>query len=158
MKFTFKDILTGIGERATEAYRQSLIDNDRVATGKTKNSIKYEVNGNTVKVVGASHIMDLEHGKDAAAIAAEGAGLTQQIEEWMSARGIWSGALRAIMRSLQANGWNTSRKNRTNPNGGTKGIITDVTEKVYKDAVEEISIASKELIKKEVKDGFSNFK
>ena len=65
MKFTFKDILTDIGERATEAYRQSLIDNDRVATGKTKNSIRYEVNGNTVKVVGASHIMDLEHGKDA---------------------------------------------------------------------------------------------
>lgn len=159
MKFTFRDILQKIGEKGTEAYRQSLIDNDRVATGKTKNSIRYEISGdNVLKIYAASHIMDLEHGKTASQIQAEGANLEQQISEWMSARGIFKGATAAIMRSLVKNGWNTTRKNRTGQNGGTVGIITNVTKNIEEDVVEEISTIASEQIRKNIKDELSNFK
>lgn len=150
-----EDRLKKIGEEGAEAYRQSLIDNDRVATGKTKNSIGYRVKDNTVTIFGAPYIMDLEEGQSAQQIQQQG-DLNSQISEWMSARGIPSFLLSRIVRSLRANGWNTTRRNRTGKNGGTDGIITDVTKSIEKNVSKDIVKGSYEAVKKAVSNGIND--
>ena len=45
-----------------------------------------------------------------------------------------------------ANGWNTTRPNRTGQNGGTKGIITDIDKQVIELATSAITKGSKKQI------------
>lgn len=126
-----KKELERIGALGVGLYRQSLEDNDRVATSKTKNSIRFEAKKDSLTFYALDHIRDLENGKTAQQVQQEAnsAGFFDQISDWVQARGIRANTSN-VVRSLMANGWNTTRPNRTGQNGGTRGIITDVDKKI----------------------------
>lgn len=131
-----------VGKKGVELYKQSLSKNDRVATGKTKNSIRFESSKNKITFYALDHIRDLENGKTAQQVQqeAKSSSFFDQIDDWVKSRGIGANTS-TIARSLIANGWNTTRPNRTNPNGGTKGIITDI-DKIVTDMVIESVLGS----------------
>ena len=119
---TYKQILEKKGDSLINLYKQALINADRVATGKTNNSFRFEVKEENFKVkfiiYSADHVRDLETGQTAAQVRQkDNASLFDQIQEWVNARNIGgSKKLLASMRiysSLLEKGWNTSLPNRT---------------------------------------------
>lgn len=156
----YKDILNESGKNAVELYRIALEENDRVATGKTRDSIRYEVKveGPKVKLVlwALDHIRDLETGQTASQIQSKDSGnLFNQIQEWVQARNIGGSkqllVSARIYRSLLKNGWNTELPNRTGQNGGTAGLITNVDEEVTNNAVEDVKKGAKNVILAQLK-------
>ena len=69
---TLEEVLNKDGQKAVEIYRQSFIDNDRVATGKTNQSVTYSVTKNndvtTLSITGRKDINQLEEGVTASTI------------------------------------------------------------------------------------------
>tara|TARA_R110002051_G_scaffold48023_2_gene94478 strand:- start:295 stop:744 length:450 start_codon:yes stop_codon:yes gene_type:complete len=145
-----EDILAKVGIDAVEKYRQSFIENDRVATGKTNQSVSYEVDNNTpgvtvLKVTGRKDINQLEEGVSADEYAANPASFSA-LEEWISARGL-NRTAESIDDGLRRNGWVSGN----GPKGGTPNIITTPTQQVISEAKIQIEKNSKEMILKEIK-------
>lgn len=145
-----EDILSKVGSNAVEKYRQSFIDNDRVATGKTNQSVSYEVDNNSpgitiLKVTGRKDINQLEEGVSADEYAANPASFSA-LEEWISARGL-NRTAESIDEGLRRNGWVSGN----GPKGGTPNIITTPTQQVISEAKIEIEKNSKEMILKDIK-------
>ena len=143
----FSKELDKVGSVGVSLYRQSLEKWDRVATGKTRNSIRFEPKPNKLTFYALDHIRDLENGKTAQQVQQEAnnPSFFDQISEWVQARSIRANTAN-IARSLMANGWNTTRPNRTGQNGGTKGIITDIDKQVVELATSAITKDSKKQI------------
>lgn len=145
-----EDILTKVGLNAVEKYRQSFIDGDRVATGKTNQSVTFEVDNNvpgvtTLKVTGRKDINQLEDGVSADEYASNPATFSA-LEEWISARGL-NRTAESIDEGLRRDGWVSGN----GPKGGTPNIITTPTQQIILDAKIEIEKNSKEMILKEIK-------
>jgi hypothetical protein len=150
-----KDILNDNGKEGVELYKQSLTQNDRVATGDTVNSIRFEVVGDeskaSLRFYALDHIRDLEEGQTAQQIQQKG-DFFSQLNRWVQSKGLGdSGVTGLIMRSLQNNGWNTDLPNRTGQNGGTKGLITDVDAKVVENVNNSLKKSSKSLILEKIR-------
>ena len=152
---TLLNILKSNGEEAVKLYKQTLVDNDRVATGDTKESIRYEAKEEGTKgkltIYALDHIRTLETGQTAEDIKKkDNANFFDKIQEWVNSRDIGASkkylVSARIYRSLLKNGWNTTRPNRTNQNGGTKGLITDVDKEVKLNVLDDI----KKNIKKDI--------
>ena len=146
-----KKALDKIGREAVERYRQSMIDNDRVSTGATLESIEYSitnVNGNIkLLVVGREDINTLETGVSAEEYRSDKATLGA-LDTWLSAEGLIQSE-ESLDSKLSATGWNTKLPNRTGENGGTKGIISGPTEELVKD-LDDIDQAVKDSIIKQM--------
>ena len=131
------NILKSNGEEAVKLYKQTLIDNDRVATGATKESIRYEAKEESTKgkltIYVLDHIRTLETGQTAEDISANPP-MFQQIERWAIARGV-NRAASAIIRGLMLNGFE-----------GTPGLITNVDKIVEINVLDDI----KKNIKKDI--------
>ena len=131
------NILKSNGEEAVKLYKQTLVDNDRVATGATKESIRYEAKEESTKgkltIYALDHIRDLETGQTPEDISANPP-MFQQIERWAIARGV-NRAASAIIRGLMLNGFE-----------GTPGLITDVDKIVEINVLDDI----KKNIKKDI--------
>jgi len=145
-----EDILTNVGIDAVQKYRQSFIDGDRVATGKTNQSVSYEVDNNNpgitiLKVTGRKDIHQLEEGVSADEYASNPASFSA-LEEWISARGL-NRTAESIDDGLRRNGWVSG----DGPKGGTPDIITTPTQQVIAEAKIQIEKNSKEMILKEIK-------
>ena len=145
-----EDILLKVGSNAVEKYRQSFIDNDRVATGKTNQSVSYEVDNNSpgitiLKVTGRKDINQLEEGVSADEYASNPASFSA-LDEWISARGL-NRTAESIDEGLRRNGWVSGN----GPKGGTPNIITTPTQQVISEAKIEIEKNSKEMILKDIK-------
>ena len=126
-----EDILTKVGLNAVEKYRQSFIDGDRVATGKTNQSVTFEVDNNvpgvtTLKVTGRKDINQLEDGVSADEYASNPATFSA-LEEWISARGL-NRTAESIDEGLRRDGWVSGN----GPKGGTPNIIdnTNTTDNI----------------------------
>ena len=155
------NILDKQGKEAVELYRNQLRDNDRVATGKTNASIRYEVKSDSIRstsliIYGADHIRDLETGQTAEQIKAkDNPSFFNQIQDWVQARSIGGSnqytVSARIYRSLLENGWNTTLPNRTGQNGGTKGLITDIDKEVTNNVLNEVKKGSKFLILEQIR-------
>jgi len=134
---TLLNILKSNGEEAVKLYKQSLVDNDRVATGDTKESIRYEAKEDGTKgkltIYALDHIRDLETGQTPEDISANPP-MFQQIERWAIARGV-NRAASAIIRGLMLNGFE-----------GTPGLITNVDKIVEINVLDDI----KKNIKKDI--------
>ena len=134
---TLLNILKSNGEEAVKLYKQTLVDNDRVATGATKESIRYEAKEESTKgkltIYALDHIRDLETGQTPEDISANPP-MFQQIERWAIARGV-NRAASAIIRGLMLNGFE-----------GTPGLITDVDKIVEINVLDDI----KKNIKKDI--------
>ena len=143
----FSKELDKVGSVGVPLYRQSLEKWDRVATGKTRKSIRFESKPNKLTFYALDHIRDLENGKTAQQVQqdANNPSFFDQINKWVQARCIRANTAN-IARSLMANGWNTTRPNRTGQNGGTKGIITDIDKQVIELATTAITKGSKKQI------------
>jgi len=147
-----KTILENNGSKGKDAYKKSLEENDRVATGKTKNSIRFEVkqtiDSTKLTFYALDHIRALEEGRGKST-SNSGSGFFDDIVEWIQARGIPANP-HAVYRKINESGWNTSLPNRTN-GSGTKGIITDIDKQIQEDVKEDIITNSKMLILEELK-------
>ena len=144
------DYLNTLGARAVEKYRQSFIDGDRVATGKTNQSVSYEVNNEsegmtTLTVTGRKDINQLEEGVSAEEYAANPATFSA-LEKWIEARGM-NRTAESIDEGLRRNGWVSG----DGPKGGTPNIITTPTQQIISEAKKGIEIISKDLVLKEIK-------
>ena len=134
---TLLNILKSNGEEAVKLYKQTLVDNDRVATGDTKESIRYEAKEEGTKgkltIYALDHIRDLETGQTPEEISANPP-MLQQIERWVIARRV-NRAASAIIRGLMLNGFE-----------GTPGLITNVDKIVEINVLDDI----KKNIKKDI--------
>lgn len=144
------DYLNTLGARAVEKYRQSFTDNDRVATGKTNQSVTFEVNNEsegmtTLTVTGRKDINQLEEGVSAEEYAANPATFSA-LEKWIEARGM-NRTAESIDEGLRRNGWVSG----DGPKGGTPNIITTPTQQIISEAKKGIEIISKDLVLKEIK-------
>ena len=149
-----EDLLNAEGLKAVEKYRQSFIDNDRVATGKTNKSVAFEVKkeGNqsiTLSVYGRKDISDLEEGVSAEEYSSNPASFSD-LDQWIKARGLHHRTPFSIDRGLKLSGWSQNGKNRTNPNGGTKDIITTPTNQIIESITQKVTDISKELVVKQI--------
>ena len=145
-----ENILSEIGKNAVEKYRQSFIDGDRVATGKTNQSISYQITQDsegltTLKVTGRKDINQLEEGVSAEDYAYNPASFSA-LEQWISARGL-NRTAESIDDGLRRNGWVSG----DGPKGGTPNIITTPTNKIIEEAKNKIEKNSKQIILKEIK-------
>jgi hypothetical protein len=145
-----ENILSEIGKNAVEKYRQSFIDGDRVATGKTNQSISYQITQDsegltTLKVTGRKDINQLEEGVSAEDYASNPASFSA-LEQWISARGL-NRTAESIDDGLRINGWVSG----DGPKGGTPNIITTPTNKIIEEAKNKIEKNSKQIILKEIK-------
>tara|TARA_R110000737_G_scaffold4393_2_gene14345 strand:- start:464 stop:916 length:453 start_codon:yes stop_codon:yes gene_type:complete len=144
-----EDLLNSEGLRAVEKYRQSFIDGDRVATGKTNKSVNYEVKkeGNqsfTLTVYGRKDISDLEDGVSPDEYASNPASFSD-LEQWISARGL-NRTAESIDEGLRRNGWVSGN----GPKGGTPNIITTPTNQILKSITDKVTAISKELVAKQI--------
>jgi hypothetical protein len=143
-----EDLLNSEGLKAVELYRKSFTDNDRVATGKTNQSVAYEVvktDGSiTLSVYGRKDINDLEDGVSADEYSANPASLSD-LEQWISARGL-NRTAQSIDEGLRRNGWVSGN----GPKGGTPNIITTPTNQILKSITDKVTAISKELVAKQI--------
>tara|TARA_R110001632_G_scaffold27493_1_gene73742 strand:+ start:2946 stop:3395 length:450 start_codon:yes stop_codon:yes gene_type:complete len=139
-----EDLLNSEGLKAVELYRKSFTDNDRVATGKTNQSVAYEVvktDGSiTLSVYGRKDINDLEDGVSADEYAANPASLSD-LEQWISARGL-NRTAQSIDEGLRRNGWVSGNGEF----GGTPDIITTPTNQILKSLESKVTAASKDFV------------
>ena len=84
----FSKELDKVGSVGVSLYRQSLDKWDRVATGKTRNSLRFESKPNKLTFYALDHIRDLENGKTAQQVQQEAnnPSFFDQISEWVQAR------------------------------------------------------------------------
>ena len=144
-----EELLNSEGLKAVEKYRQSFIDGDRVATGKTNKSVNYEVKkeGNqsiTLTVYGRKDISDLEDGVSPEEYASNPASFSD-LEQWISARGL-NRTAESIDEGLRRNGWVSGN----GPKGGTPNIITTPTNQILKSITDKVTAISKELVAKQI--------
>jgi len=133
-----KKILEDNGKEAVQLYRQSLRDNDRVATGDTSQSIRYEVKETnktttTLTLYALDHIRFLETGMTPADVASNPP-IFDQITRWANARGI-NRTANSIIRGLYQNGYE-----------GTPDLITSVDESIENNILNDIKQSSKSII------------
>ena len=145
-----EELLNSEGKKAVEKYRQSFIKEDRVATGKTNQSVSYEVDNNipgmtTLTVTGRKDINQLEEGVSAEEYAANPATFSA-LEKWIEARGM-NRTAESIDEGLRRNGWVSG----DGPKGGTPNIITTPTQQIIAEAKKGIEIISKDLVLKDIK-------
>ena len=147
-----KSILDKEGNKAVELYRQSFTDNDRVATGKTNQSVGYSIeeskNYLTFTVFGRKDINQLEEGVSAEEYASNPATFSD-LTQWIEARGL-NRTSESVDRGLKLSGWSTEGSNRTGQNGGTAGIITTPTDIIVKSVVDKVTFSGKDLIVKQI--------
>ena len=145
---TLEEALNEHGLKAVEKYRQSFIDNDRVATGKTNESVVHEVinalDVYTLIVKGRKDINQLEEGVTAEQYSSNPANFSD-LEQWITSRGLNRTAL-SIDRGLKLSGWSTEGSNRTGQNGGTANIITTPTEQIKDDVLKTVKDMSKSIV------------
>ena len=144
-----EDLLNSEGLKAVEKYRQSFIDGDRVATGKTNKSVNFEVKkeGNqtiTLTVFGRKDINDLEEGVSPEEYASNPASFSD-LDQWISARGL-NRTAESIDEGLRRNGWVSGN----GPKGGTPNIITTPTNEILKSISDKVTAISKELVSKQI--------
>ena len=145
---SFKDILEENGKKGVELLKESITVNNRVATGKTRDSVRNEATDDTLTIYGASHIDRLEKGATAEDIRREG-DIFDQIKEWTFARGLGDSAVAGrIYDSLLENGWSTdsSLGNRTGQNGGTENILSKPINQIIENTKKDVQKASKNRI------------
>ena len=114
------NILKSNGEEAVKLYKQTLVDNDRVATGATKESIRYEAKEESTKgkltIYALDHIRTLETGQTPEDIKKKDNAnfFDTNTRDGLNSRDIGASkkflVSARIYRSLLKNGWNVTRR------------------------------------------------
>ena len=131
-----EEIVSNYLERTVNALKDNLTKNDRVATGKTRDSIKKSVTVNGSKIEGvitSNKALDvIRTGRKPTGGTPTGTSVWfDQLRDWVKARGIPEGATYAIFKKIHEKGWE-----------GTPNIIYDVIDENWIDGLNrEISRA-----------------
>jgi len=145
------------GEKGVVLFRESLETNERNATRATTNSIASFVESTDKKVVleiravGHGSIQNLETGMNAEQVRASRPDFAD-IEEWAIAKGFGGDSAGDILAGILNDGWNTILRNRTAPNGGTKGILSDPRSIIMQSIKNQVGAALKEDLSKRLQD------
>ena len=137
-------ILNKEGEQGVQLYRKSLQDNNRVVSGQTAQSIKYDVkDANTLVFTADEHITALEEGRKPTQGGGSGNGFFEQIEQWVLDRGIPIQAAYPIYRKINREGYE-----------GTEGLLSIPS----KEIVESTKKAVGQSILNNIRISFKTFK
>ena len=143
-----KGILNSEGNKAVELYRQSFIDGNRVATGKTNASVGYSIeegkNSLTFTVFGRKDINQLEEGVSAEEYASNPATFSD-LTQWIDAKGM-NRTAESVDDGLRRNGWVSGNGEF----GGTPNIITTPTDIIVKSVIDKVTFSGKDLIVKQI--------
>ena len=143
-----EDALDELGKNAVQKYRQSFTDNDRVATGKTNQSVDYEITKSegfiTLSVFGRKDINQLQEGVSASEYASNPASFSD-LEQWIDARGL-NRTAESIDEGLRRNGWVSGNGEK----GGTPMIIDTPSNQIIEEAKNKVEQVSKDLIVKQI--------
>ena len=120
-------ILNKEGEQGVQLYRKSLQDNNRVVSGQTAQSIKYEVkDANTLVFTADEHITALEDGRKPSQGEGSGNGFFEQIEQWVLDRG------------LPHNPWAVYTKINKEGYEGTEGLLSIPSDEIIQNTKEAV--------------------
>lgn len=143
-----EELLNSEGAKGVQLYRQSFIDGKRVATGKTNQSVAYEVKKNetsiTLSIYGRKDINDLQDGVSASEYASNPATFSD-LSEWINARGL-NRTAESIDEGLRRNGWVSG----DGPKGGTPMIIDTPSNQILQSLESKVSEASKDYVVKNI--------
>ena len=112
MNSRIEELLNEYGEKIIEAVKKILVEEDKVVTGRTRDSLSFEVEDNVLKVFGAEHlaVIDSAEGRPPSA-SFDGVGFFDQIKEWASIRGIDEDFHRIIYININRFGWKSDGLN-----------------------------------------------
>ena len=143
-----EDLLNSEGQKGVELYRKSFIDGKRYATGKTNQSVAYEVTKKdgsiTLSVFGRKDINQLQEGVTAAEYQANPATFSD-LEQWIAAKGM-NRTAESIDQGLRLNGWVSGN----GPKGGTPMIIDTPTNEILNSITDKVDKASKDFVVKNI--------
>ena len=133
MNLKLAEILDRHGQLIVDAIRQALVDADRVATGRTRDSIQHEVTGdNVLTVTGRDATLTLEYGRPptgegVSGVSYEKGSFYQQIVEWVAARGIDEAAAYPIYVKINREGFE-----------GTEGLISQPVDEAIQNMIKAV--------------------
>jgi hypothetical protein len=143
-----EDLLNSEGLKGVQLYRQSFIDGKRVATGRTNQSVNYEVlkteTSITLSIFGRKDINDLQEGVSADEYSANPASLSD-LEQWISAKGL-NRTAESVDDGLRRNGWVSGNGEK----GGTPMIIDTPSNQILKSIQDQVTAASKDYVAKQI--------
>tara|TARA_R110002073_G_scaffold33547_2_gene100658 strand:+ start:1238 stop:1687 length:450 start_codon:yes stop_codon:yes gene_type:complete len=143
-----EELLNSEGLKGVQLYRQSFIDGNRVATGRTNQSVNYEVvkteTSITLSIFGRKDINDLQEGVSADEYSASPASLSD-LEQWISARGL-NRTAESVDDGLRRNGWVSGNGEK----GGTPMIIDTPSNQILKSIQDQVTAASKDYVAKQI--------
>lgn len=141
-----EQILNKYAAKWTEKIKQSLISNNRRATGKTVDSVHYQITKEGFEIKGAKHIDNLISGRGSSK-SSGGSGWYEQLREWVIARGIPEKATYAIYRSINENGWKTPPSPNLIDQAVTQYDIDDLKSELAKNELSLIRAEIKKAIR-----------
>ena len=142
---TSNEVLNRFGERFVSAIKTALQTKDMtgygpsVATGDLLNSIRYEVNGNSLTIFGKQYIGALENGRKPTENTGDGT-LREKIRRWIDVKGIEPDDISKdslaylIARKIHEEGTTIYRKYA----GGSSGLLSDA---INEDEIESLQDA-----------------
>ena len=143
-----EELLNSEGLKGVQLYRQSFIDGNRVATGRTNQSVNYEVvkteTSITLSIFGRKDINDLQEGVSADEYSANPASLSD-LEQWISAKGL-NRTAESVDDGLRRNGWVSGNGEK----GGTPMIIDTPSNQILKSIQDQVTAASKDYVAKQI--------
>jgi hypothetical protein len=116
--------------------KRKFYEKDKVATGKTVNSLEYKTSSNNITILGASYIEFVEYGRGANKGGNSNGAFLDALKDWAKARNIPEPAVQYIYWKIVREGTLLYRKNQT------AGIFEEVfNENLFKKIENEISFA-----------------
>ena len=141
-----EQILNKYAVKWTEKIKQSLISNNRRATGKTVDSVHYQITKDGFEIKGAKHIDNLISGRGSSK-SSSGKGWFNELEEWVVARGIPKSATYAIYKSINDKGWKTPPSPNLIDQAVTQSDIDDLKSELVKNELSLIRAEIKKAIR-----------
>ena len=140
-KLSFKKSFDVIGKEGVPRYKQSLVNHRRVATGRTKNSIRYTATDTKLTFYALDHTRTLETGQTPQEVAADStkSDFFTDITLWIKARQINRSA-QSVISGLLEKGWE-----------GSPGIISTIDDLIIAQTKESLAKDTKSQILKTLK-------
>jgi len=140
-KLSYKRSFDVIGKEGVPRYKQSLVNNRRVATGRTKDSIRYVATDNKLTFYALDHTRTLETGQTPDQVKADSTkpDFFRDIGLWVKARNIKRG-VPSVVSGLLEKGWE-----------GSPGIISTIDDLIIAQTKQSLGKDTKSQILKTLK-------
>lgn len=144
-----------IGQRVDSFIKDELEIQGHNASGKLSDSVRHEVNGNSIDGYAESYGIFVNNRSRPHGFNREG---IEQLKAWMRVRGIDSDALWPIIKAIQKQGTPTSGSYRFSRNGKRTDFVSDVINGKRHIITDDVNERLAEVFGKEIKDILGNQK